>query len=67
MVDLGLLARLVSLGFGRKHEGEYWHGKRLSGVEAERLYGFCWEVLRTGFEVVIYFRIEGKEKRWKSW
>lgn len=49
--------RLVSLVTGRKHEGKYWHGKRLSGVEVNRLYGFCLEVLRTGFEVLIYFRI----------
>lgn len=51
--------RLVTLGFGRKREGEYWHGKRLSGVEAKRLYGFCLEVLRTGFEISEF---KGKKK-----
>lgn len=49
--------RLVSLVIGKKREGKYWHGKRLSGVEVNGLYEFCLEVLRTGFEVLIYFRI----------
>lgn len=48
---------LGSLVFGRNREGEYWNGKGISGRGAQRLYGFCLEVLRAVFEVLIYFRI----------